>query len=393
MITIFTTEDRSALLKSLAKTIDDAKYTPPLNSTMSTAGEIRVGNFRVQAKRPKGAGGGSGAGSFITDLAESGQCYYCAAAWYGNDYTTETLQATAKHVNATASLQQVMTLPDEWIQSLIATADALYAHLGSRRFTFHRGSSYVNAISGNFARINKTFREFSNINKWSPADIWLVSNEVSDVSFNFADFSQLNKFLLEAAEKKQLIGVSLKKTGSSASVSRVNFGQKKYDTKYTGSTIGKRGFFDSKDVYLFYNDGEIQFRGFPVWQGEIKGKTANHGKISGGPVNAIIMKHTRNRLESQASIDAQARSLQKRFLEEFYDIYKSVTGDRVTKFDDFAEEVKAKDQNWITSKYLGAKLIDILNKAGPQAQQMVISSILNYAKSQSENSAPFLKVQ
>jgi hypothetical protein len=420
MITIFTTEDRSSLLKSLEKTIDDATYNPATNANMSSAGEVRVGSFRIQAKRPKGisSGSGSGAGSFITNLAESGQCFYCAAAWYESDFSTESLQRASKYVNATASLQQVMTLPDDWIHSLIATAQALNAHIGHRKYTFHRGSSYVNSIASNFASINKTFREFSNINKWTPADIWIVSEEMKSVSYNFSDYSQFNKFLLEAAEKKQLFGVSLKKTASSASVSRVNFGQKAYDTKYTGSTVGKRSFFESKDVYLFYNDGEIQFRGSPTWQGEIIGKTAKHGKISGGPVNNILMKHTRGSVDSQGNVDTQVRVLRRQFddlskvengskkeqdlqksimknqfLKNFHKLYQSVTGDRKTSLEAFVGEIQGKEHNWITSKYLGAQLIDIMNKSSPQQQQMVMSAIMNYAKSQSESSAPFLKVQ
>ena len=32
--------------------------------------------------------------------------------------------------------------------------------------------------------------------------------------------------------------------------------------KYIKKTVGKRNFYKSKDVYLFYEGGEIQFRGF-----------------------------------------------------------------------------------------------------------------------------------
>ena len=41
-------------------------------------------------------------------------------------------------------------------------------------------------------------------------------------------------------------------------------------------------YFRSKDVYIFGAGGlEIQFRTFPAFQGEIIGKEAKHGKISG----------------------------------------------------------------------------------------------------------------
>ena len=59
---------------------------------------------------------------------------------------------------------------------------------------------------------------------------------------------------------------------------------------------GKVNFYNSKDVYLNYEDGEIQFRGFggklDNWQGELGGAHAKLGKIGRGSINAVLKKPT-----------------------------------------------------------------------------------------------------
>ena len=59
-------------------------------------------------------------------------------------------------------------------------------------------------------------------------------------------------------------------------------------------TIGKRSFYKSKDVYLQYEGGEIQFRGFggrlDNWQGELGGAHAKLGKVGKGSIDAVLKK-------------------------------------------------------------------------------------------------------
>lgn len=383
--TVFTTEDRSPYLKSLATSIKGAKYSP---TGASSAGEIKFGGYKIIAKKPKGTGGGSGAGAYMTSLAECGQCYYCAAAWYGKDFTEQTLRNTAKYVDANIGVEEVIkNLPDHWITSCIKSALALRSYFGGKKYRFHRGSSLVNSIGTNFGEINKKQRFFSNINKWTPADIWMVATD-ANVAFNFEDFNGINAYLLKMAKKKDLIGVSLKQT-SSPSVSQINYEKDRHPYKYIDATLGKRDFFESKDVYLFFDEGEIQFRGFPTWQGEIKGKTANHGKVSGGPVKAIVEKFVSEKLDTQNLIESYIRSKNKNFYKKFYDYYVKLLGKK-TSFDEFFNIVSKKDTNWQSSKYLGTQLVYVMKNS--RNRQVILSSIINYAKSQSDFSAPHIKV-
>lgn len=382
---VYTNDDRVPYLKKLADRIKGARYSP---TGASSVGEVRFQNFKVLAKKPKGSGGGSGAGAYVTALAESGQCYYCAAAWYGKDFTDATLRNTAKYVEADIGVEEVIkNLPDHWIDSCASSAKVLKSYLGSKRFRFHRGSLLVKQLVDVFNVLNKRQKFFSNINKWSPADIWLVS-EGTKLTFDFEDFNGLNAFLLKSAKSKDFIGVSLKQA-KNPSITQVNYNKDRHAYKYLDATLGKRDFFESKDVYLFFDEGEIQFRGFPTWQGEIKGKTANHGKVSGGPVKNIVEKFVNEKLDTQQVIEGYIKTKNKNFYKKFYEYYSKLVTKGV-KFDEFFQIVSKKDLNWQSSKYLGTQLVYVMKTS--RNRQIILSSIINYAKSQSDFSAPHLKV-
>jgi hypothetical protein len=383
-IKVLTSEDRMAVLEKIKSLTKGTRV-----SEGSSIGSIALGAIKILVKPSRTSHAGSGAGAYITSLAESAQCYYCAAAWYNNDFSEKSLRAAAKYVQATASIDQVLKeLPDNWVESCTKSATVLYGQFGTKRYTFHRGSAYVQKINTNFMMINREQSMFSNINKWSPADIWMVSDKANKVAFDFEDFNTINAFLLKMAKNKELLGVSLKQTNS-AIVRRINFTGETHSYKFMEATVGKKGFFESKDIYLFYDGGEIQFRGFPTWQGEIKGKTANHGKISGGPTKAIVDRYSPMKLDSQAQVEAAIKRKDKNFYKKFHDLYQKTVGK--IKYDDFVAQVSNKDVNWQSSKYLGTQLVYIMNTN--KKRQIILSEFINYAKSQSSLSAPHIKVE
>ena len=79
-------------------------------------------------------------------------------------------------------------------------------------------------IESVFSRINKDEKAFGNLNKWSPADIYMISNNV-----NLGKLSQerslrgLNAQMYEYIKNNQVIGVSLKKMYGSGRISKKNF--------------------------------------------------------------------------------------------------------------------------------------------------------------------------
>lgn len=193
--------------------------------------------------------------------------------------------------------------------------------------------------------------------------------------------------MLDAINNGDVIGVSLKKVGSSGTYSLKNVTDERPTYKYEGVTIGKKGFFNSQDSYLRYEGGEIQFRKFgSTWQGEIKGKTANMGKISGGPINALMAKNGIV-LIPQADVKEKNDEL----MDKFFDYYKHFKGDLDRKT--FEAAVAGQDFNWWVSKFLSAQLAYEIDKASSATQEKIVSAMLSYASSQSDLSGPYAKVE
>ena len=341
-----------------------------------------------------GGGGGSGAGAALTKLTESAQALYCAARWAKVGYDPSSLQSSTSTVYVDEQIKNIVTkLPEEWVESCIKGADMLYTKYGTNTsLTFHRGSDWVTKIEKKFAVLNKQEdRVFSNINKWTPADIWLVDKSlVGRIDTELAKINSLvefNAYLLKQLDDKKIIGVSLKKIGNQAKFSLKNVSKGASQYKYTGFTAGKRGFFQSGDGYIRYDGGEIQMRYFTSvpssWQGEIKGQFANQGKVGGGVLQKIVSSITGATLTKPAEVA-------KADFDAFYDYYKQLVDNPMAK-DAFALEVGKQDDKWRGSKFLTTELIYHVNKA--KDPDRVISSILGYASSQSELSAPYAKVE
>lgn len=387
--TVRTSGDRVDVLQKIAKSLKGSVYS---KAGSSSVGEVKAGAFKIIAKPEAKTSAGSGAGAYMTAVAECAQCYYCAAAWYGKDYSAKTLRETSKFVVADIGVDEVIkVLPDHWIISCRSSAEVLKRKYGRKKYTFHRGSDLTNSIAANFNKINKVQKVFSNVNKWSPADIYMVTTEgQKQAKFLFEDINTLNNFMMKMVKSGDIVGVSLKQT-KVAHLSEVNFGDQRPAYKFVSATTGKKGYFESKDVYINYDDGEIQFRGFPLtWQGEIKGKTANHGKLSGGPIKMIVDKYSTEKMDSQNTVEAAIKGKSKPFYKKFHTYYVAATGDKKMTEAAFTKEVQSRALDWQVSKYLGTQLIAILNKS--KNRQVIVSSMINYAKSQSDYSAPYVKV-
>ena len=161
---------------------------------------------------------------------------------------------------------------------------------------------------------------FNNINKWSPADIYLASayaqrllkTAASGNNFkyklgsngttltsidNFQDFSVLNAFIKDLINKGELLPLSLKKSPDRKTtiIKTINFVEGDVAKALKSQQIGYHGYifsktndvFSSKDVYIkFTNKGNImlQFRDKGS-SGESKGKAPTYsyqGIITGG---------------------------------------------------------------------------------------------------------------
>ena len=194
--------------------------------------------------KPKTGGGGSGAGAEDTTRNESAQALYAAIAFgkgksiTNNDVKPSTVQKYSGLFSIDGNVDNILNdLPDDWIKSSVTGANKLFSAFGRKgKYTFHRGDATVNRINSAFTRVKANEGVRMDINKWNPSDIWLVR---SDYDFKCIDDEKtllgLNQCIQEQLQDGRLIGISLKKMQSGASLSAKNvFGDMKNTKKYTG---------------------------------------------------------------------------------------------------------------------------------------------------------------
>lgn len=343
-----------------------------------------------------GGGGGSGAGADVTKLGESAQAIYAQAKWNGSKtYSPDDILKAYSQADTDETLVNIKTkLTEDWRISSILGAEELYKNFKSKKYTFHRGSKWVNTLQDHWKKLNREEKAFTNLNKWSPADIYMISlkGERVDVTKS-QNIVELNNLMLENIKSKDIIGVSLKIMKGSAHLSYYNVDNKKKVIKFESYTTGTQGFFGGKDVYIYFTvDGKIQFRTFPeTFQGEIKGKNANQGKLSYGPIQSILRKLKLPQLIDIRVLRAGLEKKDVKIYNTFYSNYKSYSKDNRLTLKEFMTEVEVKGTSWAFSKFLGCQLIDIL--ITKKAQDDFVTEAISYASSSSDLSGPFLKVE
>lgn len=344
-----------------------------------------------------GGGGGQGAGSDVTRTTESAQAVYAAAKWNrSKEYSPADLKMAYKGSDVDEPLEGVLNkLTPEWRDSCIIGAEALYKKYGKKNYTFHRGSTWVDALEKLFKRLNANDKAFSNINKWSPADIYMISPTGLAIKLDAAkNIVELNGMLLAALRKGDIIGVSLKLLKNAAKISEYNTGSDKHIIEFNKYTTGTKGFFGGKDVYIYFTqDGKIQFRTFPeTFQGEIKGKNANQGKLSYGPIQTILRQL---KIPQLMDIKVLRSALEKKDAKVYAAFYKNYSryamDSSKLSLSAFIAECDAKGVSWSFSKFLGCQLIDIIKTN--RKEDEFITACIQYASSSSDLSAPFIKME
>ena len=365
------------------------------------------GKYKIRLIYKRKGGGGSGAGAALTKLSESAQCMYAALAWKNNgrisnaDVTCENFNdPKVKGKTLTDENYKAMCndLPDDWIDSCLAGAKKLHTTYGGGNYTFHRGSPMVNQIEGHFKRIKKIEGVRMDLNKWSPADIYLIRKD-----FDIGCLAKektilgLNACMQRELSDGKLIGVSLKKiTSGTAKLKAMNQSGSAPEVKYDGYELSP----DSMDGYLKVKvngtSAKIQFRSFggetslSGWQGEVKGASANQGKISFGPINLILRNHNVTQIKANAAADAKrnddavAAQIAKGMIE---------LGTLKGKSSDHTMMIKSKSNKWRYSKLQVVQLLSIINGLNPEKRNQVMEDLFLYASSQSQYSAPYMKME
>lgn len=355
----------------------------------------KITTSKLKKTKEFGGGSGSGGGDSQTKLQESAQALVNALAQQQGsvsetDLTSQKLKGALSGVEVNVSFDEIMEFisnaKPKWIITLVNTANLLVDYLGGG-LQYHRGSSFVNSIynAWNVARKKADLGQIKD-DKWNPADIWAVSPKAESIEFK-TDLNELNDQLTQLFYDKALVGISLKQQADptpklSIPVNDIKTVETLKDVKVSPN---------SKDAYLITSEGkEIQLRTFSTngtsFQGEIKGKAANHGKIGGGVMKAFLKRQSIP-TPSSNEIRTKAKTLPDDFVNDFINL-----AEKYGKFNITPEELKSKDFDWIVSKYEALSIVKGLVDAPQNETKVAISNIVNYARSTSAISSIYLKI-
>jgi hypothetical protein len=407
-------KDRSEIREEIKEKLDKTrvKYEQkPVPESGFDGLEIQESPTSILRIIFKTKGGGSGAGAAVTELGESAQCVYAAVAFglgrhiTNSDITPDNVKKFEDKFSVDGNLDKIMNeMNDEWIQSSILGANELWDKFKGLKngIVFHRGDKTVNHIENQFKRIKKIEGIRIDINKWSPADIYVTTPKYDPKCLeDEKSLKGLNQCMNERINPTdpKMFGVSLKKMSGSASLKVLNFDKKDATEKKFDKVEMTQ---ESKDVYINFTDGtRIQFRGFSGdslsgWQGEVKGSKANQGKIGGGPTNLLLKIHDQKLIDVNVASKLKNKSQRGTVISNLKENLKLVLKNKydeseITKMQ--IDMTEAKFLAWAYSKSQGMELATILNSMNDNIRNQVCEDFYLYANSQSSISSPYYKLE
>ena len=290
-------------------------------------------------------------------------------------------------------------LPDVWMESSILGANKLYDkfYKVNGTFIFHKGSPLVDTINALFQKFKKNEGLSLNINKWNPADFWLVSEDFDiNILTSEKTMEGFNQQIQKQLLSNKLIGISLKQMAGNATLTINNVDRtKKYDKKYEGYVFSNK----SIDGYIkLSGNSKLQFRAtqgprsLTGWQGEIQGGLAAGGKISLGPFNMLLRAHGIKEIPNDAK---------KRVLEEPNQVFEDISfglkkygGMKTAELKKFSTSKTVTNQ-FLYSKLLVTQLINIFEvtlKQKKKLRNQLAEDMFLYAASLSKYSSAFYKL-
>ena len=413
----FTTPSRAALRPEVEKILSDNNITfgdITNKSLAGTFGGTQIDTFdlkRIRLRYKEPQGGGARGGTRIANLGEGSQCIYAAVAFglgkniTQRDITKTNIEKYKKKFDIDSTVDEILDdLPEIWMNSSILGANKLFDKFFkvNGKFTFHKGSK--DAGSKIVRKINELFQKFKkdeglslNINKWNPADFWLVSSEFDiKILENEKTMEGFNQQIQKQLLNNKLIGISLKQMGGKATLTVNNVERnKKYEKKYSGYEFSNK----SIDGYIkLTGNSKLQFRAtqgptnLTGWQGEIQGGLAAGGKISLGPFNMLLRAHDIKEIPTDAA---------KRVKNEPDKVYKDISYG-LEKFGNMkkAEITKFKTNKIVTNQYLYSKLqvvqlikiFEVTLKQKKKLRDQLAEDMFLYAASLSKYSSAFYKL-
>lgn len=418
--------------------------------------EIALASLNKSPIFTQGDSSGSGAGHTNTITNEVAQASYIQYfinnrserlpnRWELMAFDGDKLRKGFNGVKREASVRfdDVETISEDWgassriITHKLLTEGNLFE--AGNYTVYHSSAHELGKLKNLFSELNKevttSSRFFGKIEKWNPADIWIMNKEgenfINSVTKKGSNSCKtllcLNKKLKTQYENKNIIPVSLKKAVGNTKISYYNTTDKinDYDKlTLTKISISKTSFFKSMDMYLSGKSGlEMQFRNYGNMkvQGEIKGAFAAGGKIGqeriitglrlsgaiphtfSSDYNSLIVTQSkifeRNIMTLRENVKKESKTLPpnlqkfKEYLYDGYINYKHSSERNVLDIDTFIDNLfKEKTNTWIFTKFTVIAIANLLKKVNQDSKDSFLRACYMYASSQTNLSAPFIKV-
>ncbi len=366
---------------------------------------------------------GVGRGTAATAINESAQCLYADLAFnvLGRKLKLdETFQETdlqdAYHKDRIdVDFEDIMGLDNDWRHSSILGANKLYDNFYSagKSYRFYRGGGLDDdQIKKAFHKIKKKTK-FTSEDKWNPADIWMAVSDFNPNTITAAAdtglVKNLNAFLIEQYDKRNLMGISLKKiSGSSADLKPINYTKDKSGisaSNHGAIVTYKTRSAPSKDISIKYGSGAndvIVFRTFggdktANWNGEVGGAAAAQGKISGPLAIEIVNTFGNYKFPTNQELWREAGDVKKvgALAEKIYKLLKEFNASGLpSKEEDAIADISAQPRGFLYSKYYGLLMADAIKKiSSKKKKDECVKDIYLYASSQWVDSGFHLKLQ
>lgn len=356
--------------------------------------KITTSNLKKTTKF--GGGGGMRGGSELTAKAESAQCivnqirYSSSGNVEISDITDSTIESTKGKVNITdfEGAAELLKTNKGWVESSVSIANELASQFKGS-FIQNRGSEWVKSLEAAVKPLLKDVG-IKDINKWSPADIWMVAPSEMNVTWP-NNLDEINSLLLVKYEEGKIIGVSLKKAGKQATLKVFN-SPKSDKTTYEFKGIDPRP--NAAKAFILFDDASMEFRtfgGLGSFQGEILGKKAAGGKVGYTIIKKALQDNGIAPPEPK-EIKNQVVNEDPEFKKKFQKLWDNTPGlepgDFETQFDN---PKKTPNQNLIyrVSKYLALFVVNSINNSNDPSE--IVTDIINYASSSTDKSAIFIK--
>jgi hypothetical protein len=359
-----------------------------------------------------GSSKGAGGGSDETRLQETAHAYGCAIGYYVNndsitseDLNQENFEQAAPHVDADASTEEVINFLNEkpqWSDSIVKSVNSIIKTFPNNNFKVHRGSEQVQRIYNSWSKVAKKEGDLKmGDDKWNPADIWLISNDLIDHDWS-GNLEVLNGQISNFYADNKLIGISLKQipknrepkivVQNDPEIPKENIYKfNDFDASIKSSNIEIKYIDSSKEENSDENAGTLMLKNFNVdsgWCAEISGKAARGGKACHGGINDILKLNKIDLLPTSKDVKTAFQTDDEDYYNKFYYLFDRFL-ENISK-EDFKQLYDKSELSWRTAKYMGLEFLEKIYNNTELADE-IINDIMRYAASSTKASSQHIK--